>query len=1414
MKIQTEDKLNTENWHLWHVKAQHALEGHKSGNKWQYVEAEFTHQYPAPTEAETNGHFQARNLLRMMISDSILIQLPAQWSCYQIWNHLKANYGGGTISYFNNKLSEMVRLPTQQFQDPRALILKWSELYDELTSDPGKITIETVYKMMVLHSFKHFNPGFEMVIQQLVNAKDLTKPDIVTQLMNAVEEHETDLKYTSERFSMQKNIIQRLGKRKAENEDSSQNKNFPIHDRFVFDEMHSKWCDRHCWNMSHETAQCKMKVGKFFTKPRFDPSTKQYERPQPKSETSDNTTKYHYMFQLATKTDLNSVWFLDTCGSLSITSDLRMLQNPEPVNNDELFMVNGSAIKVTHKGTIQLQTTIDTIIVVSHIFYSPDVSPNTHILSLGRLEMKGLAIHIENGILTATQKGVFQFSGKRTTNACYTIDLYCDPSAKLSSIDQRNVLDSSNKSDLPQNAQNTILVNTTKPKKRMKITNEYETNVQKPPNVYDQPTLPRNPIQIRMKQRLTLQEAHNALAHCNSTDIVNMIENKLIDGIELLNKKDFSCEPCCLAKSTRKPFPKQANEKDYDIGESLHMDTNFANIPSLHGATHTVVITDYTSRMSFCNHQILKSETPDFVIATILFIQNQTGNKVKVITKDKGTEFLGLLSIFIRQNGIRVCNTLTAESTQNGIVERMHRTLWNLARASLIAARCPEVFWDEVFNYALFTSNRTIKSFLAKSTTPYEVFFKQKPNLSSQRPFGVLCFLHLPKQDRASRASATSVPVMLLGYPSNEKGFRVFDPQTQTFIHSHHIQFVHPQELFVESHSLLLSKMQSTLPSELLPNEPTENTLSMILATLQYNESNTDTCAPKGYQKAITGPNATEWKNAIDKEVQSYFDHEAVEYVDYQPWMHLLICVWVFKIKIADNLARIFKARCTIDGSRQIQGLEFQLVYSPTISIETIRLVLGYTFAFNFISHAYDVQTAFLYGQIDQNVYMKIPPGFPQKKGKVLLLRKAVYGMKQSPRIWNKLLTATMLEFGMKQSITEPCLFYQLDAHSVLETILFFWVDDIYFFTLTPSVQIQFDAFLKSKFKIHDLGAVSKVINITVTHVGHKIYLNQKDAIKSALTDFALDQQPHQHLPIAADYFKTMTPDILLQSPLIDPKGYQALIGTALWISQVTRPDIATAVSILASAAKAPRKLHLDHLQKLFGYLKRTQDFQLQIGSSTDADIYCFADSDYANDTQDYDSRYGFALFVFGTLIAYTSHKEGLIPDSTTYAEYIALHKAINMSMFIQKLLQELHLSSAIPHLFTDNQSTLKIAQAQRQTFNSKHFATKYHRTKMLLQTHQITLTHVSTTDNVADIFTKTLNKNLFPSNAQKIMNPDTATFKHMIQNDTVSPHVDIDNPQTYEHMNPSPNDFNSHVHDSRIEGGSWDDGIMKYYAA
>ena len=220
------------------------------------------------------------------------------------------------------------------------------------------------------------------------------------------------------------------------------------------------------------------------------------------------------------------------------------------------------------------------------------------------------------------------------------------------------------------------------------------------------------------------------------------------------------------------------------------------------------------------------------------------------------------------------------------------------------------------------------------------------------------------------------------------------------------------------------------------------------------------------------------------------------------------------------------------------------------------------------------------------------------------------------------------------------------------------------------------------------------------------------------------------------------------------------MIGTAIWLSITTRFDIKAAISMLSHHIKDPREFHMKELNRLFGYLQTTKQKRFYFGSTTDSRLYLFSDSDHATDTTDYESRYGSLIFYKNTLISAESHKIGLIPDSSTEAEYYAMHYTIDRMLWLQKITNELSPVNESPVLFNDNLSAQKIAEAANDTIRSKHYGTKVYRTRKLVKDGALQLVHLPSKDNLADILTKTQTKDLFNVHSSRLLDARYIDFR------------------------------------------------------
>ena len=1337
------------------------MQGDPSGNKWTFIAKPFDANAEGQTDENIEKHFQAIRLLRETLSNYIDSLIPNNLSGYEIFQFLQKNYGTKSLTQFNSNLSDMNLLPNEKQQDPNYLLNKWKLLIQNLQNGINEITPTMIYNMSLCNAMMQFNPGYEVTIDKILSSPNMSIDETVILFNNEIEKQKIRKRNEMLLFSKHSAIDSRLGKRPSEGSTHLQPKkpfkstttsSTTQHDRFVKTDKFNKFCGTHCWNATHETPECKhpAEYAKQFDKPINDT-----DRPKRKE-----TKKFSFLLKTSVDTNEHDPWYLDTVGSEHITSDLSKLMNPIVVTGTHSLQTANGKIQMTHQGIVEVQAFPNSF-TLSQCYYSPEFQDKKiNIISIGKLEEKGISFTITDGKIYAHFNGELIFTGTRNDQHVYALD--------LAQTNEEDVyLEEFNKqSQLYYNTRNKSKRSTEIIKEKRKISFDI-------PDEEKRKYIKQNTHDPNVTKRISLMELHKAMGHYNTTDLLKMVKNNSINGITLTNHLITECDACLLSKSSKKPFPKIGTPKEYSTGEFLQMDTNFSDVQSIHGCTSTVVVIDYHSKMTFVLNQSSKSESQPYILELIRFLERQTGNKLKNIQKDNGTEFKGSIQKHIEANGIRVFNTLTNESTQNGSPERKHRTLWNLVRACMVAAAAPENLWDEAMNYVVHCINRTPTQWTDHTTTPFELLFHTKLSLKQCIPFGTLAYVHLDKNTRQTRVSPRAIKMMFTGYPTNQKGFRFYSPEQQTFVHSHHCDFSNAY-YFTEiptntpgtsANELLTTSTEDIIPE---PNQSNETSTDLTLPTstlllLLTREASQNSKAPHSYKEAQKRYDSHLWMQACSDEAEALLANKTFELVDKEslpPGVNILHAIWIFKLKHDSQMNPIYKARCTINGKFQKYGVDFKTTYSPTISHEAIRMILSFGVSEKMLITCYDVKTAFLNAEIDEDVYMYIPPGFQQSSTKVFKLLKALYGLKQSPRLWNQLLTMILLQFQMTQSSTEPCFLYK-KANDQVVIIIFFWVDDICLLCRDLETQQQFEKYFHSQFDTRKIGGLSNFINLDWYHdqLNHTLAISSESYISNAITRFQLESLPNSYIPIRSDFLKANAKEAE-SSPKVNTELYQQMIGTAIWLSITTRFDIKAAISMLSHHIKDPREFHMKELNRLFGYLQTTKQKRFYFGSTTDSRLYLFSDSDHATDTTDYDSRYGSLIFYKNTLISAESHKIGLIPDSSTEAEYYAMHYTIDRMLWLQKITNELSPVNESPVLFNDNLSAQKIAEAANDTIRSKHYGTKVYRTRKLVKDGALQLVHLPSKDNLADILTKTQTKDLFNVHSSRLLDARYIDFR------------------------------------------------------
>jgi hypothetical protein len=378
-----------------------------------------------------------------------------------------------------------------------------------------------------------------------------------------------------------------------------------------------------------------------------------------------------------------------------------------------------------------------------------------------------------------------------------------------------------------------------------------------------------------------------------------------------------------------------------------------------------------------------------------------------------------------------------------------------------------------------------------------------------------------------------------------------------------------------------------------------------------------------------------------------------------------------------------------------------------------------------------DVKSAYLYGDLDEEIFMTLSEGH-REKAKTVRLRKYIYGFTQSGRKWYERLTKHFESSGFAISNFDP---YVL-VHKSEPFFIAVYVDDITLYRHPGPMMKHVKKPLKSEFDVTDLGDLHWLLGIQIKFGKKGIELSQSAYIDTILLRFGMTDCNPTVLPIDRNTtLKRLMPDEVVK----DIQVYQSMIGSIMYLVTGTRPDLTFAISCLSQFSFAPNKSHVAAVKRCLRYIKGTRNLALVFPSHDDFYVAGFSNSDYGNcvDTRRSVSGYIFRLGL--STISWRSQKQKSVSTSTTVPEYVALSKAATHFIWLKTALADLGFPGTPMAMFCDNRSTIDLAENHRISELSKHIDIHHHRVRELVHDRMLPLMYIPTTDNLADMCTKRL---------------------------------------------------------------------------
>ncbi|KAJ4782637.1 Retroelement pol polyprotein-like [Rhynchospora pubera] len=317
--------------------------------------------------------------------------------------------------------------------------------------------------------------------------------------------------------------------------------------------------------------------------------------------------------------------------------------------------------------------------------------------------------------------------------------------------------------------------------------------------------------------------------------------------------------------------------------------------------------------------------------------------------------------------------------------------------------------------------------------------------------------------------------------------------------------------------------------------------------------------------------NYKHWRDAMHAEIDALERNETWTIEDLPPKKKAIGCKWVYRIKYnSDGSIERYKARLVVMGNRQVEGIDFNETFAPVAKMTTVRTLLAVAVAKGWELHQMDVHNAFLHGDLNEEVYMHLPPGFASSHpGKVCRLKKSLYGLRQAPRMWFSKLTGALRTYGFIQSYADYSLF-TFNKEDVFLAILVY-VDDLVIAGNDSAAISKFKEYLHGTFHMKDLGALKYFLGIEIARGPKGLLLCQRKYTLDILSECGLLGSKPVAFPMEQNH-KLST---AIGEPMVNPERYRRLVGRLIYLT-ITRPELCYSVHILAQFMQAPLQPHYD----------------------------------------------------------------------------------------------------------------------------------------------------------------------------------------------------------------------------------------------
>ncbi|GJS36591.1 putative ribonuclease H-like domain-containing protein [Tanacetum coccineum] len=459
---------------------------------------------------------------------------------------------------------------------------------------------------------------------------------------------------------------------------------------------------------------------------------------------------------------------------------------------------------------------------------------------------------------------------------------------------------------------------------------------------------------------------------------------------------------------------------------------------------------------------------------------------------------------------------------------------------------------------------------------------------------------------------------------------------------------------------------------------------------------------PKKISKALEDES---WVDAMQEELLQFKIQKVWILVDLPYRKKAIGTKWVYRNKKDERGVVVRnKLRLVAQGHMQEEGIDYDEVFALVARIEAIRIFLAFASYMGFIVYQRDVKSVFLYGKIDEEVYVSQPPGFIDPK---------------SPK-----------KNGYRRGTIDKTLFIKKDKNDIM--LVQVYVDDIIFGSTKKSWCDEFEALMKSRFQMSSMGELTFFLGLQVKQKEDGIFISQDKYVAEILKKFDFVNVKTASTPIETQ--KPLVKDE--EASDVDVHLYRSMIGSLMYLT-ASRPDIMFAVCACSRFQVTPKTSHLHAVKRIFRYLKGKPKLGLWYPRVSSFDLEAYSDSDYAGANLDRKSTTGGCQFLGRRLISWQCKKQTIVATSTTEAEYVAAANCCGQVLWIQNQMLDYGFNFMNTKIYIDNESTICIVKNPVYHLKTKHIKIRHHFIRDVYEKKLIQVLKIHTDDNVADLLTK-----------------------------------------------------------------------------